>query len=325
MKLPRRKFLHLAAGAAALPGVSRIARAQTYPSRPVRIIVTFAAGSANDVHGRLFGQWLSERLGQPFIVDNRPGGGGNLGVAEAIRSRPDGYTLFVLSISHAVNANLYDKLPYNLVRDTTPIASLFRASYVMVVNPSLPAKTVPEFIAYANTNPGKINMGSQGVGSIGHLAGELFKSITGINMLHVPYRSSALALADMISGQMHVQFATSTDSIPYIRGGQVRALAVTSATRSPALPDVPTIAEHLPEYTFESWVGFGGPKDIPAEIVKLLNKEINAGLARPDVRAMYDDLGLRVHPSSPADFGEFIAADIEKWAKVIKAAGITPI
>jgi tripartite-type tricarboxylate transporter receptor subunit TctC len=325
MKLPRRKFLHLAAGAAALPGVSRIARAQTYPSRPVRIIVTFAAGSANDVHGRLFGQWLSERLGQPFIVDNRPGGGGNLGVAEAIRSRPDGYTLFVLSISHAVNANLYDKLPYNLVRDTTPIASLFRASYVMVVNPSLPAKTVPEFIAYANTNPGKINMGSQGVGSIGHLAGELFKSITGINMLHVPYRSSALALADMISGQMHVQFATSTDSIPYIRGGQVRALAVTSATRSPALPDVPTIAEHLPEYTFESWVGFGGPKDIPAEIVKLLNKEINAGLARLDVRAMYDDLGLRVHPSSPADFGEFIAADIEKWAKVIKAAGITPI
>jgi tripartite-type tricarboxylate transporter receptor subunit TctC len=195
----------------------------------------------------------------------------------------------------------------------------------MVVNPSLPAKTVPEFIAYANTNPGKINMGSQGVGSIGHLAGELFKSITGINMLHVPYRSSALALADMISGQMHVQFATSTDSIPYIRGGQVRALAVTSATRSPALAYVPTIAEHLPEYTFESWVGFGGPKDIPAEIVKLLNKEINAGLARPDVRAMYDDLGLRVHPSSPADFGEFIAADIEKWAKVIKAAGITPI
>jgi tripartite-type tricarboxylate transporter receptor subunit TctC len=302
-----------------------IAIAQAYPSRPVRIIVTFAAGSSTDVHGRLFGQWLSERLGQPFIVDNRPGGGGNLGVAEAIRSRPDGYTLLVLTISHAVNANLYDKLPYEIVRDTTPIASIFRANYVMVVNPSLPVKTVPEFIDYAKTKSGKINLGSQGVGSVGHLAGELFMSMTGINMLHVPYRSSALALADMISGQMHVQFATSTDSIPYIKGGQVRALAVTSVTRSPALPDVPTIAEHLPEYAFESWLGFGAPKNIPAEIVALLNKEINAGLARPDVRARYDDLGLRIHPTSPDDFGKFIAADVEKWAKVIKAAGIKPI
>jgi tripartite-type tricarboxylate transporter receptor subunit TctC len=325
MKLPRRQFLHVAAGAAALPAMSRIAIAQAYPSRPVRIIVTFAAGSSTDVHGRLFGQWLSERLGQPFIVDNRPGGGGNLGVAEAIRSRPDGYTLLVLTISHAVNANLYDKLPYEIVRDTTPIASVFRASYVMVVNPSLPVKTVPEFIDYAKTKSGKINMGSQGVGSVGHLAGELFMSMTGINMLHVPYRSSALALADMISGQMHVQFATSTDSIPYIKGRQVRALAVTSVTRSSALPDVPTIAEHLPEYAFESWLGFGAPKNIPAEIVALLNKEINAGLARPDVRARYDDLGLRIHPTSPDDFGKFIAADVEKWAKVIKAAGIKPI
>jgi tripartite-type tricarboxylate transporter receptor subunit TctC len=325
MKLPRRQFLHVAAGAAALPAMSRIAIAQAYPSRPVRIIVTFAAGSSTDVHGRLFGQWLSERLGQPFIVDNRPGGGGNLGVAEAIRSRPDGYTLLVLTVSHAVNANLYDKLPYEIVRDTTPIASVFRASYVMVVNPSLPVKTVPEFIDYAKTKSGKINMGSQGVGSVGHLAGELFMSMTGINMLHVPYRSSALALADMISGQMHVQFATSTDSIPYIKGRQVRALAVTSVTRSSALPDVPTIAEHLPEYAFESWLGFGAPKNIPAEIVALLNKEINAGLARPDVRARYDDLGLRIHPTSPDDFGKFIAADVEKWAKVIKAAGIKPI
>lgn len=325
MKLPRRKFLHLAVGAAALPTLSRVARAQAYPARPVRIIVTFAAGSANDVHSRLFGQWLSERLGQPFIVDNRPGGGGNLGVAEAIRSPPDGYTLLVLSISHAVNANLYDRLPYNIVRDTTPIASVFTASYVMVVNTSLPVKTVPEFIAYAKANPGKINMGSQGVGSIGHLAGELFKSLTGISMQHVPYRSSSLALADMISGQMHVQFATSTDSIPYIRGGQVRALAVTSMARSPALPDVPTIAEHLPDYSFESWMGFGGPKNIPTEIVQVLNREINAGLARPDVKAKYDDLGLRIHAGSPADFGNLIATDVEKWARVIKAAGITPI
>jgi tripartite-type tricarboxylate transporter receptor subunit TctC len=325
MKLPRRQFLHLAASTAVLPVMPHIAIAQAYPSRPVRIIVTFAAGSSTDVHGRLFGQWLSERLGQPFIVDNRPGGGGNLGVAEAIKSRPDGYTLLVLTISHAVNANLYDRLPYEIVRDTTPIASIFRASYVMVVNPSLPVKTVPEFIDYAKTKSGKINMGSQGVGSVGHLAGELFMSMTGINMLHVPYRSSALALADMISGQMHVQFATSTDSIPYIKGGQVRALAVTSVTRSPALPDVPTIAEHLPEFAFESWLGFGAPKNIPAEIVALLNKEINAGLARPDVRARYDDLGLRIHPTSPDDFGKFIAADVEKWAKVIKAAGIKPI
>ena len=212
MKLPRRQFLRLAASTAALPAVSRTARAQAYPARPVRIIVTFAAGSANDVHSRLFGQLLSERLGQPFIVENRPGGGGNLGAAEAVRSRPDGYTIFYLSISHAINASFYDKLPFNIIDDTTPIASLFRASYVMVVNPSLPVKSVPEFIAYAKANPGKVNMGSQGIGSIGHLAGELFKSMTGINMVHVPYRSAALALADVISGQMHVQFATSTDS-----------------------------------------------------------------------------------------------------------------
>lgn len=325
MNLPRRRFLHLAAGAAALPAVSSVARAQAYPSRPVRIIVTFAAGAANDVHGRLFGQWLSERLGQPFIVDNRPGGGGNLGVAEAVRSRPDGYTLLVLSISHAVNATLYEKLPYNIVRDTTPIALVFRASYVMVVKPSLPVKTVPEFIAYAKANPGKVNMGSQGVGSIGHLAGELFQSMAGIDMLHVPYRSSALALADMISGQTHVQFATSTDSIPYIRGGQVRALAVTSPTRSPALPEVATIAEYLTGYEFESWMGFAGPKNMPTEIVNVLNKEINAGLARTDVKARYDDLGLRIHATSPAEFGKSIAADVEKWGQVIKVAGIKPI
>jgi tripartite-type tricarboxylate transporter receptor subunit TctC len=323
MKLPhRRQFLHLAAGAAALSGVSRFAWAQAYPTRPVRIIVTFAAGSANDVHSRLFGQLLSERLGQPFIVENRPGGGGNLGVAEAVRSRPDGYTMFFMSISHAINAVFYDKLPFNIVDDTTPIASLFRASYVMVVNPSLPVKSVPEFIAYAKANPGKVNMGSQGIGSIGHLAGELFKSMTGINMVHVPYRSAALALADVISGQMHVQFATSTDSIPQIRGGQVRALAVSSVTRSSALPDVPTIAEYLPDYAFDSWGGLAGPKNIPAGIVEVLNREINAGLARPDIKAKYDDLGFTVLPGTPADFGKHIAAETEKWGKVIRAANI---
>jgi tripartite-type tricarboxylate transporter receptor subunit TctC len=303
----------------------RIARAQTYPTRPVRIIVTFAAGSANDVNGRLIAQWLSERLGQPFIVDSRPGGGGNIGATEAIRSPADGYTLFLISISHAINDSFYSNLPYRIVRDITPVASLFRASYVMVVNPSLPAKTVSEFIAYAKANPGKVNLGSQGVGSIGHLAGELFKSMTGIDMVHVPYRSSALALADVISGQMHVQFTTSTDSVPQIRSGQVRALAVSSAMRSAALPEVPTMADSVPGYGFESWLGFAGPKNMSAKIVDLLNREINAALEQPNVKARFDDLGLRAYATSPAEFGKFIAEETEKWAKVVKAAGIKPI
>jgi tripartite-type tricarboxylate transporter receptor subunit TctC len=284
MKLPRRQFLHLAAGAVALPFAPHVATAQAYPTRPVRIIVTTAAGSAMDLHGRLHGQWLSERLGQPFIVENRSGGATTLGAAEAIRSRPDGYTLFLLSISHATTPNWYGKLPYNIVRDTSPIALLYQASYVMVVKPSLSVSSVAEFIAYAKANPGKINMGSQGVGSIGHLAGELFKSMTGIQMVHVPYRSVALALADVINGQMHVQFATSTDSIPLIRDGQVRALAVSSATRLPALPGVPTVAEYLPNYAFDTWVGIAGPKNIPVEIVEVLNRTINASLARPESR-----------------------------------------
>jgi len=323
MKLPhRRKFLHLAAGVAALPAVSRIARAQTYPTRPVRIIASAAAGTAMDVHGRLHGQWLSERLGQPFIVENRPGAASTIGAAEAIRSRPDGYTLFLLPISLAVTANFYSKLPYNIVHDTSPIALLYQANYVMVVNPSFPVTSVPEFIAYAKTNPGKVNMGSQGVGSIGHLAGELFKSMTGIDMVHVPYRSVALALADVVSGQVQVQFATSTDSIPQIRGGQVRALAVSSTTRLRALPDVPTVAEYLPDYAFDSWLGIAGPKNIPAEIVEVLNREINASLARPEIKAKYDDLGLRIHAGSPADFGKLIADETEKWGKVIRAANI---
>src|SRR5262245_52891805 len=320
MKLPRRQFLHLAAGAAASPAVPRVAWAQAYPTKPVRIIVTFAAGGANDVHSRLFGQLLSERLGQPFIVENRPGGGGNLGAAEAIRSRPDGYTLFLLTISHAVNASLYEKLPYNIVHDTTPIASFFKGNYMMVVNPSLPVRSIPEFIAYAKANPGKVNMGSQGVGSVGHLAGELFKSMTNIEMVHVPYRSAALALADVISGQMHVQFATSTDSLPQIRGGQVRALAVSSVTRLATLPDVPTVAEYLPDFAFDSWLGIAGPKNIPAEIVEVLNREINASLARSEIKSKYDDLGLRIHAASPGDFGKLIAADTEMWAKIVKFA-----
>ena len=325
MKFPhRRQFLHLAAGAAALPFAPHAATAQAYPARPVRIIASAAAGTAMDVHGRLHGQWLSERLGQPFIVENRPGAASTIGAAEAIRSRPDGYTLFLLPISLAVTANFYSKLPYNIVHDTSPIALLYQANYVMVVNPSFPVKSVPEFIAYAKANPGKVNMGSQGVGSIGHLAGELFKSMTGIDMVHVPYRSVALALADVVSGQVQVQFATSTDSIPQIRGGQVRALAVSSATRLLALPDVPTVAEYLPDYAFESWLGIAGPKNLPAEIVGVLNREINASLARSEIKAKYDDLGLRIHAGSPADFGKLIADDAEKWRKVIQAANIKP-
>ena len=322
MKLPRRQFLHLVAGTAALSAVSDIAKAQAYPSRPVRIIAPAAAGTAMDVHGRLHGQWLSERLGQPFIVENRPGAASTIGAAEAIRSRPDGYTLFLLPISLAITASLYEKLPYNIIRDTTPIALVYKANYVMVVNPSLPVTSIAEFIAYAKANPGKVNMGSQGIGSIGHLAGELFKSMTGIEMVHVPYRSVALALADVVSGQVQVQFATSTDSIPQIRGGQVRALAVSSATRLPALPDVPTVAEYLPAYAFDSWLGIAGPKNIPAGIVEVLNREINASLARPEIKAKYDDLGLRINAGSPADFGKLVADDTEKWGKVIQTANI---
>jgi tripartite-type tricarboxylate transporter receptor subunit TctC len=324
LKLLRRNFLYLAAGAAALPTVSRLAKAEAYPARPVRIIVTFAAGSASDVNSRLIGQVLSERLGQPFIVENRPGAGGSLGAGEAIRSRPDGYTMFFMSTSHTINASFYDDLPFNIVDDTTPIAFLFSTNDVMVVNPSLPVKSVPEFIAYAKANPGRINMASQGVGSIGHLAGELFKSMTGINMVHIPYRSVALALADVISGQMHVQFATSTDSVPQIRGGQVRALAVSSKTRSPALPNVPTMAEYLPDYAYESWGGFAGPKKSPPEIVEVLNSEVNAALVQPHIKAKYDDLGLRANATSPAEFGKIIAEETLKWAKVIKFAGIKP-
>jgi tripartite-type tricarboxylate transporter receptor subunit TctC len=322
MKLPRRNFLHLAAGTAALSAVSHIAKAQAHPSRPVRIIAPAAAGTAMDVHGRLHGQWLSERLGQPFIVENRPGAASTIGAAEAIRSRPDGYTLLLLPISLAITASLYEKLPYNIIRDTTPIALVYKANYVMVVNPSLPVTSISEFIAYAKANPGKVNLGSQGIGSIGHLAGELFKSMTGIEMVHVPYRSVALALADVVSGQVQVQFATSTDSIPPIRGGQVRALAVSSATRLPALPDVPTVAEYLPDYAFDSWLGIAGPENIPAGIVEVLNREINASLARPEIKAKYDDLGLRINAGSPADFGKLVADDTEKWGKVIQTANI---
>jgi tripartite-type tricarboxylate transporter receptor subunit TctC len=322
MKLPRRNFLHLAAGAAALPAVSRIARAQTYPSRPVRWIVGFAPGGGNDIVARLMGQWLSERLGQPFIIDNRPGGGTNIGTEAVVRAPADGYTLLLVSTTQAINATLYDKLNFNFIRDIAPVAGVSRGALVMVVNPSVPATTVPELIAYAKANPGKISMASAGIGSTGHLSGELFKMMTGITTLHVPYRGIAPALNDLLGGQVQVTFASMPSSIEYIRAGKLRALAVTTATHSPVLPDIPTVAEFVPGYESNFWTGVGAPKAISAEVVEKLNKEINAGLADHKLRARLADVGGDVLALSPPDFGKLIAEEIEKWGKVVRAANI---
>jgi tripartite-type tricarboxylate transporter receptor subunit TctC len=321
MKLPRRQFLHLAAGATALPAV---ARTQSYPSRTVRIVVTFTAGGANDVHARLFGQLLSERLGQSFVVENRPGGGGNIGTLEVVRSAPDGHTLLLVSVGLSINAAVYEKLPYDLVRDIAPIAAFFHSNYVMVVTPSLPAKTVPEFITHAKANPGKLNFGSNGVGATGHLAGEMFKMMAGVNLQHVPYRGEPQALSDLMGGQVQVMFATMTGALPLIRAGQLRALAVTSKTRSTVLLDVPPVADFVPGYELRSWAGMAAPRDTPAAVIDLLNREINAGLMRPDIKAKYDDLGLNTLVISPAEFRTWIADDIQKWARVVKFAGIKP-
>jgi tripartite-type tricarboxylate transporter receptor subunit TctC len=322
MKFARRQFLHLSAGAAALPTVSRIASAQAYPPRPVRIIVGFAAGGVADITARLMGQWLSERLGQQFLVENRPGAGGNIGVEAVIRAPADGHTLLLIDASAAVNATLYDKLNFNLVSDIAPVSGFIRAPYIMEVNPSFPAKTVPEFIAYAKTNPSKINMASAGNGSTPHVAGELFKMMAGVNMLHVPYRGAVPALTDLLGGQVQLYFASMPASIEYIKAGQLRALAVTTATRSQALPDIPTVGEFMPGYEASGWQGVGAPRNTPAEIVDKLNKEINVALADPKMKARFADLGGTVLPGTPADFGKFIAAETEKWGKVIKFAGI---
>jgi tripartite-type tricarboxylate transporter receptor subunit TctC len=322
MKLPRRNFLHLAAGAAALPAVARFAWAQTYPSRPVRIIVGFAPAGAGDIVARLMGQWLSERLGQPFVVENRPGANGNIAAQAGVRAPADGYTLLMVSSANAANMALYDKLSFNFLRDIAPIASIIRAPYVMAVNPTVPAKTVPEFIAYAKANPGKISMASVGIGSGTHLAGELFKMMAGVNMVHVPYRGGGPAFNDLLGGQVQVMFPTTVGSIGYIRAGRLRALAVTTATRSDVLPDVPTVDEFVPGYEASAWFGVGAPKATPAEIVEKLNKEINAGLSDPELRRRLAEGGGTVLPGSPADFGKLIAAETEKWAKVIKSAGI---
>jgi tripartite-type tricarboxylate transporter receptor subunit TctC len=325
MKLPhRRQVLHLAAGAAALPAVSRFAWAQAYPSRPVRIIVGFPAGGPADIIARLIGQWLSERLGQPIIVENRPGAGGNIGTEIGVRAPPDGYTLLMALSVNAINATLYENLSFNFIRDTAPVASIATVPLVMEVHPSVPAKTVPEFIAYAKANPGKINMASGGNGSPQHVSGELFKMMTGVSLVHVPYRGEAPALTDLISGQVQVLFGVMPVSLGYIRAGKLRALAVTSATLQEALPDVPTVGEFLPGYEARGWYGVVVPKATPREIVEKLNKEINAALADPNMKKRLTDLGCAVFAGSPADFGKFIGNEIEKWAKVIRAANIKP-
>jgi tripartite-type tricarboxylate transporter receptor subunit TctC len=322
MKLPRRNFLHLAACAAALSAVSRFAWAQAYPSRPVRIIVPFAPAGASDITARLIGQWLSERLGQQFVIENRPGGGGNIGTEAVVRAPADGYTLLMVGSANASNATFYDKLNFNFIRDIAPVGSVFRGPYVMVVNPSVPARSVPEFIAYAKANPGKLTMASSGTGAVPHVAGELFKMMAGIDMVHVPYRGGGPALTDLLAGQVQVYFPTTVASIGYIRAGRLRALAVTAATRSDALPDIPTVGEFLPGYEASTWYGVGAPKGTPAEIVEKLNKEINAGLADPTMKARLADLGGDVLALSPADFGKLIAEETAKWAKVVKFSGV---
>jgi tripartite-type tricarboxylate transporter receptor subunit TctC len=321
VKLARRRFLHLAAGAAALPAASRIARAQTYPTRPVRIIVGFAAGGAFDIVARLMGQWLSERLAQPFIVENRPGAGTNIATEAVVRAPADGYTLLLGGAVNAVNATLYENLKFDFMRDIAPIAGIIRFPNLMEVNPSFPAKTVPEFISYAKANPGKVTFASTGIGTTQHLSGELFKMMTDINMVHVAYRGAPPALTDLISGQVQVMFGPLPASIELIRAGKLRPLAVTTTTRSEALPNIPTVGEFVPGYEASGWNGVGAPKKTPVEIVDKLNKEINAGLADPNIKARLADLGGTPLAGSPIDFGKLVADETEKWAKVVKFSG----
>jgi tripartite-type tricarboxylate transporter receptor subunit TctC len=323
MKLPRRRqFLRLAAGAATLPALSRVAWAQTYPSRPVRIIVGAAAGGATDILARLMGQWLSERLGQPFIIENRPGAGNSIGTEAVVRAPADGYTLLLCGVFDATNATIYDKLNYNFIRDIAPVGGVLRGPYVLVVNPSVPAKSIPEFIAYAKANPGRINMASAGVPS--HTAGELFKMMAGIDMVHVPYRGGGPALTDLLGGQVQVLFVTTVSSIEHIRAGRLRALAVTTATRSDQLPDIPTVAEFVPGYEASYWAGIGAPKATPPAVIDKLNKEINAALADSKFKTRLADVRGTALSGSPADFDKLIVEETEKWAKVIKFAGIKP-
>jgi tripartite-type tricarboxylate transporter receptor subunit TctC len=322
MKLPRRHFLHLTAGAAVLPALSRTARAETYPARPVRIMVGYAAGGGNDIFARLIGQWLSERLGQSFVIENRPGAAANIATEAVVRSPPDGYTLLLIGAHNAINATLYDKLSFNFVRDIAPVAAIDREPYVIVVNPSLPAKTVGELIALAKASPGKLNMASAGSGSGTHVSGELFKMMTGTDMVHVPYRGSGPAMNDLLGGQVQVMFSTMPSSIEFVRAGKLRALAVTTAARSEALPEIPTVGDFVPGYEASGWYGVGAPRGTPADIVETLNREINAGLAGSRMKERFADLGGTVLSGSPADFGRLIADETEKWGKVVRSANI---
>src|SRR5262245_52265770 len=322
MKLARRYFLHLAACAAALPAISCVARAQAYPSRPVRLIAGFAPGGGVDIVARLIGQWLSERLGQQFIIENRPGAGTNIATEAVVQAPADGYTLLLVNPANAINATLYDNLSFNFIRDVAPVAGIMVVPNVMVVHPSVPAKTVPEFIAYAKANLGKINMGSGGIGGPSHVAGELFKMMAGIDLVHVPYRGVAPGLTGLIGGPVQVIFSTMPGSIEYIRPGKLRALAVTTAMRAEALPDIPTVGEFVPGYEASGWYGIGAPKNTPTGIVDKLNYEINMALADPKMKLRLADLGGTVLAGSPADFGKLIAEETEKWGKVIKSAGI---
>jgi tripartite-type tricarboxylate transporter receptor subunit TctC len=324
MKLPRRQFLRLAAGAAVLPAVPRLACAQAYPSRPVRIINGFAAGGSSDIMARLIGQWLSERLGQQFVVEDRPGAGGNIGAEAVVNAAPDGYTLLLLSRTNASNVTLYENLKFNFIRDIAPVASIMSVPNVLDVNPSVPVTTVPDFIAYAKANPGKLNMGSGGIGTSQHIAGELFKFMTGVNLVHVPYRGGASAMTDLLGGRVQVMFDVVTESIEYIKASKLRALAVTTATRSELLPNIPIMSDFVPGYEAYQWYGVGVPRNTSVGIIDKLNKEINAALVDPKIKARLADLGGTVIASSPAEFGKFIAAETEKWGKVIRAANIKP-
>jgi tripartite-type tricarboxylate transporter receptor subunit TctC len=324
MRLPRRRFLRLAAGAAVVPAATHLARAQTYPARPVRVLVGFAPAGAVDITARLVAQSLTEQLGQPFTVENRPGAATNIATEAAVRAPADGYTLVMVSPPAAINATLYAKLNFNVIRDIAPVASVIRMPFVLAVNPSVPAKTVPELIAFARANPRRISMASSGTGSGLHLAGELFKMMAGVDMVHVPYRGEAPAMTDLIGGQVQAMFGTTAVSIEHIRSGKVRALALTTVGRLETQPDIPSMSEFLPGYEASFWDGFGAPRNTPADIIERLNKEINTALTDPNIKVRFAELGGTVFAGSPADFGNLIAAETEKWGKVIRTANIKP-
>jgi tripartite-type tricarboxylate transporter receptor subunit TctC len=324
MKLPRRKFLHFAAAAAALPAASRIALAQSYPTRPVHIIVGFAAGGGVDITARLIGQWLSERLGQSFVIENRPGAGGNIGTETVVKAPPDGYTLLLATVPNAVNTTLYEKLNFSFSRDIAPVSGIIRVPQVILVHPSVPARSVPEFIGHVKANPGKVNMASAGNGTAPHMAGELFNAMAGTNMVHVAYRGQGPALTDLLGGQVQVLFATTPGTTDFIRTGKLAALAVTTASRAEVLPDLPTVGDFVPGYEASQWYGIGAPRNTPAEIIDRLNREINAALTDPRMKARFADIGGEVLAGSPAAFGKLIADETEKWAKVVKFAGLKP-